>query len=188
MKRNLLLMILLMILILCQLSFPVSASINQKPEDIHMPYFSCLAINTAAYRGASDWAVAELDKAAEYGLITDRIKNNMAEKVTREEFAEIALKLYEKYTGKTASQGNIRFSDTNNPEILKAANLGLVAGVGSNRYAPAELVTREQMATILFRAIKVINPAGNYQTQNAAAFSDDNRVESWFIIVIRFRL
>lgn len=179
MKRTLNIVTLLTVLVLYLLPVSISAALHLEPDAFHMPYFSGLAINTAAYSGASDWAVPELDKAAEYGLITPRIKSNMMEKVTREEFAEIALKLYEKYTGKTAPQGNVRFSDTTNPDILKAANLGLVQGVGGNRYAPSELVTREQMATILLRAIKVINPAGNYQTQGAAVFADDDRVEAW---------
>ena len=178
-RINLSIIILIPVLAVCLLPFSASAALNQEPGELRMPHFPNLAINTTAYKGASAWAAAELDKAAEYGLITSRIKNNMSAKVTREEFAEIALKLYEKYTGKTASQGSTGFSDTTNPEVLKAANLGLVTGVGSNRYAPAELVTREQMATILFRAMKVINPAADYQTQGAAVFADDNKVESW---------
>jgi hypothetical protein len=131
------------------------------------------------YKGASSWAVAELDKAQQYGFITDRIKDNMSGKITREEFAEIAVKLYEKYTGKTATAGNASFVDTTNPEILKAANLGLVAGVGNNKYAPDALVTREQMATILLRALKVINPTADFSTQDVSKFADDDKVESW---------
>ena len=178
-RRNLSIIILIPVLAVCLLPFSASAALNQEPGELRMPDFPNLAINTTAYKGASAWAAAELDKAAEYGLITSRIKNNMSAKVTREEFAEIALKLYEKYTGKTASQGSTGFSDTTNPEVLKAANLGLVTGVGSNRYAPAELVTREQMATILFRAMKIINLAADYQTQSAALFADNDKVKSW---------
>ena len=181
MRRNLSIITLLAVLAIFFLPFSASAALNPKPNEDELPltHFSDLAINTAAYQGASSWAVVELDKAVEYGLITQRIKNNMAAKVTREEFAEIALKLYEKYTGKTASQGNTHFSDTSNPEILKAANLGLVTGVGGSRYSPSELITREQMATILFRAMKVINPAADYKTQGTSVFADDNKVESW---------
>ncbi len=135
--------------------------------------------STAFYSGASSWAVTELDKAQEYGLITDRIKNNMSGKVTREEFAEIAVKLYEAYTGTKATAGTSSFTDTTNPEILKAANLGLVQGVGNNQYAPDRLVTREQMATILLRALKVLNPAEDYSIAGTAAFADDKQLESY---------
>ncbi len=178
MRRNLSI-ILLSALVLCILPFSTSDAMSTDSDELRVLHSTAFAVNTAAYQGASAWATTELDKAEGYGLITNRIRNNMAAKVTREEFAEISLKLYEKYTGETVPQGTIRFSDTTNPEILKAANLGLVTGVGGNRYSPGELVTREQMATILFRAIKVINPAGNYQSQGVATFADDNKVDSW---------
>lgn len=132
-----------------------------------------------AYKGASTWAIPELDKAAEYGLITDRIKDNMSGNITREEFAEVIVKFYELYTGKKAQTGNVSFSDTSNQEILKAANLGLVQGMEGNKYAPKQLITRDQMATILFRALKVINPAGDYSSSDAAKFTDDNLIKNW---------
>ena len=131
------------------------------------------------YQGASSWAVSGLNKAQGYGFITDRIKNNMAGKITREEFAEIAVKLYEVYTGTTAVVGTASFVDTTNPEILKAANLGLVSGVGNNRYAPNQLVTREQMATILLKALKVINPSADFSSAGAAPFADDAKIKVW---------
>ncbi|HPF19887.1 MAG TPA: S-layer homology domain-containing protein [Syntrophomonas sp.] len=131
------------------------------------------------YKGASAWAIAELDKAQGYGLITERIKDNMSGKITREEFAEVAVKLYETYTGKIGTVGTASFIDTTNPEILKAANLGLVTGVGNNKYAPNELVTREQMATILLRALKVINPGADFSNAGAAPFADDAKIKAW---------
>jgi len=153
----------------------------------------CVTYYSAAYEGASpwsetvtiglkssSWAVTELQKASYYGLIPDSLKGaDMTQPITREEFAEIAVKLYELYTGKKAQAGNMSFTDTTNPEILKAANLGLVMGVGNNKYAPKQLVTREQMATIMLRALKVINPVADYSTAGAAKFADDKQIESW---------
>jgi len=146
---------------------------------IYSPFSNVITHGMPAYKGASSWATTELDKASDYGLITERIKPNMSGKITREEFAEISVKLYEKYTGIKAIAGNVTFADTTNPEILKAANLGLVTGVGNNKYAPNDLVTREQMATILQRALKVINPNADFSTDGVPIFVDDNKVESW---------
>lgn len=149
-------------------------------EPIYSPISNEMSIGSGSfYKVASSWATAELDKAQQYGLITERIKDDMTAKVTREEFAEIAVKLYEIYTGNTATVGNSSFTDTTNPEILKAANLGLVTGVGNNKYEPNALVTREQMATILLRALKVINPTADFSTTNPTKFADDEKVESW---------
>jgi Tfp pilus assembly major pilin PilA len=148
--------------------------------EVYSPWSNVLSSKSDSYyKGASDWARDELDKAAAYGLITERIRGDMSAKITREEFAEIAVKLYEKYTGQTATAGTASFTDTTNPEILKAANLGLVTGVGSGKFDPGALVTREQMATILLRALKVINPSADYATNDAAKFADDNKIDAW---------
>ena len=133
----------------------------------------------ASYKGASQWAVPELDKAAGYGLITDRVKDNMAGNITREEFAEIAVRLYEVYSGKKAEAGSLTFSDTTNPEILKAANLGMVMGIGEGKFGPTLLVTREQMATILLRTLKVINPTADFSATAAVKFEDDRKIAGW---------
>lgn len=149
-------------------------------DEIRSPWSNELSNKSGNfYQGASSWAVTELNKAQGYGFITGRIKNNMAGKITREEFAEIAVKLYETYTGETGTAGSASFADTSNPEILKAANLGLVAGVGNNKFAPNQLVTREQMAAIMLRALKVMNPTADFSTAGAVPFADDGKIKSW---------
>ena len=85
--------------------------------------------------------------------------DNISAKVTRKEFAGLAVRLYERLTGKIAEVGTMSFHDTNNAEVLKAANIGLVAGKEDGRFAPDEPITRQQMASVLLRALKVIKPA-----------------------------
>jgi hypothetical protein len=148
---------------------------------VYSPFSNTISHGMPAYEGASSWATTELDKAADYGLITDRIKGNMSGKITREEFAEIAVKFYENYTGLKATVGDARFIDTTNPEILKAANLNLVSGVGNNKYAPNDLITRQQMATILLRALKAMKPDSDYSTTDVAKFGDHSLIKSWAI-------
>ncbi len=145
--------------------------------------FTLLPTTAAAvsgdYKGASGWAAPELDKASGYGLITDKIKNNMAANITREEFAEIAVRLYENYTGEKAQTGNKSFSDTKNSEILKAANLKITEGIGGGRFGPDQLVTREQIATFLFRTLKAMDPDGDFSAASDTKFSDDALIDSW---------
>jgi hypothetical protein len=66
-----------------------------------------------------------------------------------------------------------------NPEILKAANLGMVLGVGGGKFAPKQLVSREQMGTILLRDLKVINPNADFSSTGVAKFADDKNIASW---------
>lgn len=113
----------------------------------------------AGYQGASQWAVPELDKALDYGLITDSIRGKMNASVTREEFAEIAVKLYENGTGDIAEAGDTSvFVDTRNLAVFKAYTLGIVNGTDAGRrlFSPNALITREQVAAMLYRTINAM--------------------------------
>lgn len=143
--------------------------------------------NPAQYRGASDWAKDGLDKAAQYGLITDKIKDNMSSSITREEFAEVAVKLYELYTGKKAEAAPAStFTDTSNPEIFKAYQLGIVNGIGDSKFAPQVLINREQMAAMLNRAVVAIRPDADMSIEGAPTFSDENNIASYFVDNVKF--
>ena len=90
---------------------------------------------------ASDWAVPEIERAIENNLTVDSILNNFRNNITRQEFCEISVKLYEKLTGKTAVPVSPNpFTDTNNAEILKATIWVLSKGyppTGLHRNCPS---------------------------------------------------
>lgn len=155
---------------------------------VRSPFSNVVEIGTPAYfQGASDWAKADLEKAQEYGLITNRMKDNMSGPITREEFAELATRLYEVYTGQKAAPAPAStFTDTNNPEILKAFQLGIVAGVGNNKYAPQVLINREQIAAMLNRAVKVLKPGVDLSIVGAPTFADEKEIESYFVENVKF--
>lgn len=143
--------------------------------------------NTAYYSGASDWATAELDKAVKYGLITPSIKDKMGEPITREEFAELAVLLYQKTTEITAQPESPNpFTDTNNLEVLKAYKLGIVTGVGNNKFDPKALTNREQVATMLSRAIRVMVPDADFSVEGAPSFSDEIHISSWALEHVKY--
>lgn len=143
--------------------------------------------NTAYYKGASNWAEPELDKAAEYGLITDSIKDKMSEPITREEFAELAVRLYEKMTGKKAEPASPNpFTDTKNPEVLKANRLGIIDGIGNNKFDPKALTNREQVSTMLGRAIRVMVPDADFSIKDAPTFSDEKQISSWALEHVKY--
>ncbi len=162
----------------------------KKPDGslVSSPFSNTLEIGSPAFfKGASAWAQGDLVKAQEYGLITNRIKENMSGPITREEFAELATRLYEVYTGKKATPAPaLTFTDTNNPEIFKAFQLGIVAGVGNNKFAPQVLINREQMAAMLNRAVKVINPSVDLSLAGAPTFADEKDMESYFVENVKF--
>lgn len=153
------------------------------------PYSTPVSIGTPAYsyKGASNWAIPELDKASEYGFITDSIRDNMSGPITREEFCEVAVRLYEKSTGKEATyKDTSAFSDTKNPEIFKAYELGIVKGIGGGKFAPENLITREQIAAMMHRAVKAIKPDADFSTAGANVYPDEKDISGYALESVKF--
>jgi len=140
-----------------------------------------VSVNTPAWSNASNWATTELQNAAELGLIPDILNGaDMTKPITREEFCELAVLLYEKVTGAPASAASVNpFTDTTNIRILKAYELGITAGTSKTTFSPNTLINREQCATMLFRAIKAIAPGADYSITGIKDFPDQKYISSW---------
>ncbi len=154
---------------------------------VKSPYSNTFSIGTPSFT-ASAWAVNDIKKANDLGLMTEKLKAaNPKGAITREEFSEIAIKLYEKVTGKAATYDNLtEFSDTKNPEIYKAFKLGIVKGIGGGKFAPDELVTREQIAAMMQRAVKAMKPEVDQSTDGAEAFKDEEDISNWALNSVKF--
>ncbi|NTV91283.1 MAG: S-layer homology domain-containing protein [Clostridiales bacterium] len=145
--------------------------------------------NTAAIGlVSSSWAVPELQKAEGLGLIPSILKGaDLTRPITREEFCELAVLLYEEVTGKASEAASPNpFMDTTNIRILKAFNLGITNGVTASTFEPATLINREQCAAMLFRAIKAINPVGNYITAGVKGFPDQKHISGWALDAAKY--
>jgi hypothetical protein len=107
--------------------------------------------------------------------------------ITREQFAELAVKLYEVSANATADQTSPNpFQDTSNPEILKAFKLGIVKGISASRFEPGAYTNREQIAAMLCRTVKDIKPDGDFSTGGAPTFADANLISSWALENVKF--
>lgn len=155
---------------------------------IYSPWSNELSLGSGSYfKGASSWAEGDLTKAAGYGFITERIKNNMSGPITREEFAELAVKFYEKFTGNKATYTDMSaFTDTTNPEIFKAYNHKIVNGVGNNKFAPNNLITREQMAAMVTNTIRAVQPQTDFSTAGVRQFADQAKISGWALESVKF--
>lgn len=141
--------------------------------------------------GASGWAVAEVQQAWSWGLTTDRILSNYQTSITREEFCEIAVLLYEKLIGTPAVPVDPNpFTDTANPDILKAFDLGITKGVAPDRFAPNNHITRQEICVMLYRALRAFDPALDaadpMYSVGVAPFADEHLIASWAINEVRF--
>jgi len=163
-------------------NYPAAA----KTGCIFSPFSNTISHGMPAFSYASAWAIEDLNKAAEYGFITERIKNNMAAPITREEFAEIAVRFYEKF-GNTATYKDMSaFTDTTNPEIFKAYEANILSGVGNNKFAPNNLIKRQEIAAMVTRAVKAVRPNADFSTAGVAKFPDEHLIADWALEVVRF--
>ncbi|MGE5677209.1 MAG: S-layer homology domain-containing protein [Pseudomonadota bacterium] len=159
-----------------------------RSDIIYSPFSNIYSQNMPAWSNASKWASAELAKADEIGLIPSSLQGaDMTKPITREEFAELAVKLYEKVTGKAAAVNSTNpFTDTKNPEILKAYQLGITQGTSATTFTPEELTNREQVATMLSRAVKVMVPGADFSTQGSPTFTDQDQISTWAVEHVKF--
>jgi len=134
-----------------------------------------------SFNGASDWAITELERANEDGFITQKIAENMGVNITREEFCEIAVILYDKIGGRQDLENNNPFTDTTNPNVIKAYNAGIIMGVSEELFAPEDNLTREQLCVMLIRAMKsagiIFENDSAYSFQQS--YEDENDISTW---------
>ncbi|MEL7648600.1 MAG: hypothetical protein AAGU76_10940 [Sedimentibacter sp.] len=156
---------------------------------VYSPWSNELANKSESfYKDASSWAIPELDKAKEAGLIPAILVGaDMTKPISREEFAELALVLYEKTTETSVQPAASNpFTDTSNPQILKALNIGVTQGTSSTTFSPKVLINREQCATMLFRTIKAIAPDGDYTVEGIKNFPDQSNISEYAVLPTKY--
>jgi hypothetical protein len=161
------------------------------PERIKMIYNSTAAapstppVSTVS-NAPSSWAVAEINKAKELNLTTDKVLSNYQANITREEFCELAVKLYEALSGKPAEPVTSNpFTDTTNQEILKAYNLKIVNGVSADKFAPNNSVTRQEICVMIIRTLQAAKPGFAMATNDDLTFADEKDIAPWAKTAIR---
>ncbi len=145
--------------------------IRVRMEDLNTGAFSPYSniIGTKVFE-ASDWALPYLTDADELGLIPACLEGvDLKQQITRQEFAAVAVKLYESLSGQPALPAEVNpFTDCDDPEVAKAVNIGITNGTSSDKFSPDVVLNREQLATMLTRVYKkVVLPGWTLKTDSA---------------------
>lgn len=120
------------------------------------------------------WAEASIRDLVKLGAINGYPDNTFKpdSKITRAEFVTIIVKAFQLQ----AEVGKV-FGDTKthwaNEAIATAAALGVVNGYNAGNFGPDEMVTREQVATIVVRAAQLA------EANMSMNFSDSAKVSAW---------
>lgn len=129
---------------------------------------------------ASEWAEPELKEASKQNLIPEIFDEaNLTKNITRKEFAHTVVKMYEKITGQKAVPiAKNPFTDTKDKEVLKAYNIGITNGTSDTTFSPDALITREQMATMMTRALTKAGKDTS-RPESAKLFTDDSEFSEY---------
>ena len=140
----------------------------------------------------SEWAIPEIIKAHDLGLIPDSLSPadvDYTRPITRAEFAGIAVRAYEILAETTVPPAlSNPFIDTNSVDALKAYYAGLMVGVSSTEFAPLRILDRETAATALTRVYKrAIFPGWSFVSDayfplsfvQPPRFADDADISLW---------
>ena len=125
----------------------------------------------------SSWAVEFVSSAIADGLVPEGLQGKYTQATTRAEFCALAVALYETATGDEIT-GREQFDDTTDVNVEKMAYLAVVNGVGENKFAPGEKLTREQAAAMLSR---LANAMGKPLTAGTSTFADTGSLSSWAV-------
>ena len=99
-----------------------------------------------------DWAANLVNEAIAKDLFPAHLKGqDLREPITRTQFAALSVRLYEAMSGQTipAFTGTNPFTDTTDPEVLKAYSMGFTSGVSSTAFGAGTQLNREQAATLI---------------------------------------
>jgi thiol-disulfide isomerase/thioredoxin len=135
----------------------------------------CLFPAAAASGSPSLWAADQVNTAIAEGLVPQGLQTNYTQNITRAEFCALGAALYEKQMGQI-SKLSPAFEDTTDTNVRKMSALGIVKGVGNNRFDPDGKLNREQAAAILAR---LVGAMGETLAESKPNFADSRQISDW---------
>ncbi|GEM_PF-2713014 len=130
------------------------------------------------------WAKPSIDFVTEREIFAGTAQHTFSpnEAMTRAMFVAVIGRLYERSYGHVA--GTSAFLDVDEESyyakyVAWAHETGIIKGVGENKFAPEEKVTREQMAVIL-RNFATFLEKGNVEGETLA-YSDSASISTWAV-------
>lgn len=140
--------------------------------------FAALEARRPYYDLDGHWAMAAVEELTALGAELHAGEHTFSPDtpVTRAEFTAMLYTALKAKGGVSGGNAGGSFSDLSGhwaeKYIHEAAAAGLVGGVGDGRFAPDATITREEMMTIIDRAVTLPN-------QNGLGFPDDGELDLW---------
>ncbi len=105
------------------------------------------------------WAEDAINTLAEDGIIKGTTASTFApaSNITRADFALLLVRAFDLTSDNAENFADVSASDYFAPELAIARNTGIVNGIGDNKFAPRNIITRQDMMVIVYRALQKLN-------------------------------
>lgn len=178
MKKSLIISVVLLLSVICSITASAWTVEEVVWDEVEVEYFDTYT------DGPSEWAVEEVDKAYMYDIIPEFTDYpGYQDAITREQFAELVVRMMETSLLSELDVAGLAFDDCANPQVLKAYAAGVVNGVGDNLFDPKTTTNREEIATMLSRAINFMEARKGIDVTpfdaDISAFADSTQVSDW---------
>ncbi|MBQ2741408.1 MAG: S-layer homology domain-containing protein [Oscillospiraceae bacterium] len=109
--------------------------------------------------GNHSWAADAIDTLAADGIIKGTSENSFspASNITRADFAILLVRAFKLTSDNTENFADVSASDYFASELAIARNTGIVGGIGDNKFAPRNTITRQDMMVMVYRALTALN-------------------------------
>ena len=128
------------------------------------------------YDNPSDWAAETIKEAKTLGLLPEELQNRYRKNITRENFCKLVYELPFVKSMERLPAENVNYIDCDDEKVKFLSEVGIIQGVGQNRFAPDEYLTREQAATILLR---IWVKSGGVVDYTEERFADHDDISDW---------
>lgn len=136
----------------------------------------------------SGWAEPDIRRAKDVGLASYRLAGLYRANITRREFSELSVRIYEAFTGKAAeTPASNPFADTFDPYVLKAYALGIVKGQKPGVFGPNDPITRQDIAVMMRATLQKagVNPGSSGKGWQVA-YADVNQVSGYALPALQW--
>jgi len=134
----------------------------------------------------SDWSIKQISDAISIGLDLTNVET-FDQPLTRKEFVNLIMDFYSIVSDTPISVSSTNpYSDTTDPAIIKAHELGIVKGIDNERFNPDGLLTRQEASLILYRLFRHLSPGVNGSLIVYHEFADADIISNWAFGAIQF--
>src|SRR6056297_2681733 len=139
----------------------------------------------------SPWAEKEYEEARSLNLVIDGTDENYRANITRGLFCKLIVNMIEERMGKSlVITIENPFSDTDEDDIIKAYQLGVVNGTSETTFNPEKEITRQEMAIMLIKAANKLDEltATKITVDLPIAdieFNDEDEISDWALEYVK---